>query len=308
MMVLGTSWHRRLLCLVSVQVLAIFLTTMPAPASTKVTFRYWGDETAAKAIEALAADFEKEHPGISIELQRSASGLPDSLVVAVAGGVSPDASMAHGKYWAPLIEAIQPLDDLIRSSRNLQRSGYFDALWDNNRMLGRQMGLPLRANSRVLFYDIDAFEAKGISEPPSTWDELGRVAARLSEQSGGVVTKWGLGLTSTSDYRTPVGMFGHRNGLREYNEDFSAHYFPDKGITDVLEFLNDLVVRQIAANPLMPGMGSKVGNLAGGQAAIAIWGPYNIPAMYNTNPHLRLGSFAVPLGPSGKDPYAIIAG
>lgn len=295
---------RRLLCLLLVMVLG----GTSVALGSRVSFRYWGDESYVKALEALAADFEREHSGVSIELQRSASGLPDSLIVAVAGGISPDASMAHGRYWVPLIESIQPLDDLIRTSSHLRRDNFIEALWENNIMLGRQMGLPLRANSRVLFYDIDAFEAKGISDPPSTWDELGKTAARLSERSGGVVTKWGLGLTSTSDYQGPVNMFGHRNGWRTYNDDFTAHYFMDEGITDAIEFLNDLVVRQIAANPLMPGVGSRVGDLAGGQAAIAIWGPYNVPEMYATNPSLHLGSFAVPRGPSGKPPYAIIAG
>lgn len=274
---------------------------------TTVSFRFWGSQQTADAMEALAADFERENPSIKIELIHSPSGAPDNLIVAVAGGVAPDASMVHAAYWAPLWEAIQPLDEFLDRFPNLRRENFIEEKWDYNNILGKQMGLPLRLTSRLLVYNKDAFDQAGVTGDIMTWDELADVAARLARFEGDRVSRWGLGLHGGGAITVAPGNFAARNGWRAFNDDYTEHYYRDPKLSETLEFLNGLVARGIAGVSQI-GM-SGVDGIVEDTAALVFQGSWWAKSsLLPMNPDLRLGYLPVPLGPSGEEPYGIVSG
>ncbi|MGU7705396.1 extracellular solute-binding protein, partial [Escherichia coli] len=65
---------------------------------------------------------------------------------------------------------------------------------------GDLVGLPVQAESYTLFYNVDAFTAAGITEPPATFDELVQTAAALTTDSQYGIALPGIG----GDGSTPV--------------------------------------------------------------------------------------------------------
>ena len=290
-----------------VLLVALHLCAAAAFAQTTVSFRFWGNQQTADAMAILAQDFERENPGIKIELIHSPSGGPDNLVVAVAGGIAPDASMAHAAYWAPLWEAIQPLDKLIESFPNLRRENFIAEKWDRNVMFGRLMGLPLRLTARINVYNKDAFDQAGIAEAPKTWAEIADYAARLTRYEGDRVARWGFGISGGGGINVPPGNFAARNGWRPFEPDFSKQNYLDPKLVETLEYLNGMVTSGIAGISQIGHQGTT--DIAADRAAMVFQGSWwPLETVLPNNPGLRLGYFAIPVGPSGAAPYGIVSG
>ncbi len=73
-----------------------------------------------------------------------------------------------------------------------QTRGMFPALVDNDRVDGRLVAVPWYVDAGVLYYRRDLLDKYGF-EPPQTWGELGRAAARIQarERAAGNRRLWG---------------------------------------------------------------------------------------------------------------------
>jgi trehalose/maltose transport system substrate-binding protein len=71
--------------------------------------------------------------------------------------------------------------------------GHFSTLVQNDTVGGRLIGLPFYLDLGVLYYRTDLLKKYGYRKPPSTWDELESMAARIQrgERAGGNRDFWG---------------------------------------------------------------------------------------------------------------------
>lgn len=154
----------------------------------------------------INTDFNKKHPGISVELKLVAGG---SLLPSVLAGVGPDVSMGHGSgdviNWA-IRSAVVPLNDMEGIEEVVGQydatEGYLGGQFDENgkfsgayfvqsaiiplELFGEYdddgdgeadrtdvtlYGLPETQSFSMMFYRADVFQNLGI-EPPKTWDDL----------------------------------------------------------------------------------------------------------------------------------------
>lgn len=150
----------------------------------------------------INADFNKNNPGISVELKLVAGG---SLLPSILAGVGPDVSMGHGTgdviNWA-IRSAIQELNDMEGIEEVVGTydpyegfsGGYFDengdwqGAWFTHAALepltlfaeyedeskpaeALLYGLPETQSFSMMFYRADIFKNLGL-EPPETWDDL----------------------------------------------------------------------------------------------------------------------------------------
>lgn len=154
----------------------------------------------------INTDFNKKHPGISVELKLVAGG---SLLPSVLAGVGPDVSMGHGSgdviNWA-IRSAVVPLNDMEGIEEvvgkydpkqgylggSFDEKGNFEGAYfvqsaivplelfgeydeDGDSVADRTdvtlYGLPETQSFSMMFYRADVFQNLGI-EPPKTWDDL----------------------------------------------------------------------------------------------------------------------------------------
>lgn len=273
-------------------------------AQEVVTFWYYGAQSDFDALEAIARDFESEHPGIRIEVVNTPySSNWEKWAVAAAGGAPPDASMGNFGIFAILGDVLEPLEKYAEATVEISRDNFFPAHWDANWYGGHLLGLPFRANSQVVFYNKQAFDEAGIGDIPMTWSELHDLAARLTKRSGDTVERWGFSFRNAQLNRT-VNHFAQRNGWQPFDPEYREAYYLDSKLVETISFLNGMVVSGVAAIPGMPG----VGNMGSGAVAMLNDGPWYLAYLRSSNPSLEVGAFVPPAGPSGAAPYANMGG
>jgi len=155
----------------------------PVPEPTEpvtITFQSWvGNATMKKFV----AQFEEEHPNITVELQNApAEGASTKLTTQIAGGNPPDVAWLNASDTADFgsRDALVNLDDYIARSDIIKPDDYVDAFKTFVTYEDSWYGLPLQGETTGLFYRTDLFEEAGIDGPPATWEEFEAAAETLT--------------------------------------------------------------------------------------------------------------------------------
>lgn len=140
-----------------------------------VVIKFWAMGTEAEYVTSLVPEFEKENPGIKVDVQQIPwSAAQEKLVTAFASDNTPDICQL-GNTWIPQfssLNAIIPLNDFIDNSKIVRKDNYFPGIWDTNVIDSSVYGIPWYIDTRIMFYRSDIFEKAGYKEPPKTWAEL----------------------------------------------------------------------------------------------------------------------------------------
>jgi ABC-type glycerol-3-phosphate transport system substrate-binding protein len=119
----------------------------------------------------LAAEFEKSHPGVKVDIRTfgSTNDYAPALAAAVAAGKTPD-------IFGPSFSAISYGEQGVALDvRKALGSSFLDQFFqaDNDQFTsgGKQYGVGWNAQSFGLFYDPAVLAKIGI-QPPKTWDDL----------------------------------------------------------------------------------------------------------------------------------------
>ncbi|GGM20480.1 extracellular solute-binding protein [Promicromonospora citrea] len=149
-----------------------------------VTMTFWHNSTTGpgKAYwEATVAAFEEANPGVTIEVQSIQNeDMDGKLQTALNSGDAPDIFMARGGgKLADVVEAGQIMDltDTIDEATKENVGAGFDAFTID----GKVYGMPTAVLPGGLFYSQDLFEEAGITETPTTIDELNDAVSALKD-------------------------------------------------------------------------------------------------------------------------------
>lgn len=149
-----------------------------------VTMTFWHNSTTGpgKAYwEATVAAFEEANPGVTIEVQSIQNeDMDGKLQTALNSGDAPDIFMARGGgKLADVVEAGQIMDltDTIDEATKENVGAGFDAFTID----GKVYGMPTAILPGGLFYSQDLFEEAGITETPTTIDELNDAVSALKD-------------------------------------------------------------------------------------------------------------------------------
>ena len=178
-----------------------------AQAPVDVTFYYpvavGGPVT--KIIDGLAADFEKENPGIKVK-PIYAGTYQETIVkvlTALKSGEPPQMSVLLSTDMFTLIDedAIVPFDDMATSAEDKAwMKSFFPAFMLNSQTGGKTWGIPFQRSTIVLYWNKEPFKEAGLdpNKPPATWAEQLDYAKKLTKRdASGNVTQWGLEVPSS---------------------------------------------------------------------------------------------------------------
>ncbi len=182
-----------------------------ADSDTTINFlapTYSDGATGTKALwDGIIAEFQKQNPGITVNLQmeswnsindvvrtklQSTSTTPDILNIDAYASFAGDGMLypAAEVVSAPVLADIQP------------------GFAQNAALNGTQYALPLFASTRTLFYNSELFDKAGITRPPKTWAELTDAAQKIQALGDGV-SGYGLPLGSEeAQGETSIWTFG----------------------------------------------------------------------------------------------------
>lgn len=136
--------------------------------------RFWAMGREAEIVTQFVPEFERENPGVRVEVQQLAWTVAhEKLLTAYAGDALPDVCQL-GNTWIPefaTLRALEPLDERIAASKSIDRADYFEGIWATNVFGGVQYGVPWYVDTRLLYYRRDILASVGYDHPPRTWSE-----------------------------------------------------------------------------------------------------------------------------------------
>lgn len=276
----------------------LFLTPVYAQAEKLVVWDWWSPAVMGPAIEPwwdhVKERFEKEHPGVEVEIQ-FISNIQDQIITASAAGIAPDVTQISVSYARDLYEAglLLPLNTYVDRTPDVAQSEFFPFARLFNSKDHIIYAIPHNVDNNSLYYNIDFFEEAGVDSDRfaiDSWQTFRTYADKLTRVTGdGEILRTGY---ATSIGTVPFQNWLYANGGHFYNNNYDGVEFASQNGVEALEFLAEL---HVSGQVAPPGTGNLI---ASGRAAIALESGYGTRVIAE-KPDARFGMTTLPAGPSG---------
>ena len=221
-----------------------------AQAGTEISFFYpvavGGPIT--KLVDGLAADFEKENPGIRVR-PIYAGTYQETIVKALTAhksGTPPVTSVLLSTDMFTLIdeEAIVPIDDFVKNEDDKTwLASFFPAFMLNSQTGGKTWGVPFQRSTIVLYWNKDAFREAGLDpeKAPANWAEQVAFAEKLTKRdAAGNVSQWGIQVPSSGFPYWLFQGFTTQAGAVLMNQEGNRTFFDKPEVVEALQYWVDL--------------------------------------------------------------------
>jgi multiple sugar transport system substrate-binding protein len=161
--------------------------------SVQVNFWHALSGTLEVALKSLTDQFNSSQSAVHVNLANKGSytDLNRAVLTATAAGQPPDLTQCiesdAAKYYSS--KALADLTPFINAADGLSGADLkdiFPAMLNAAKIKGTYYQFPFNKSTIVYYYNQDMFAAKGITNPPTTWDEFFADAAKLADPSKGV--------------------------------------------------------------------------------------------------------------------------
>lgn len=269
----------------------------------------WHNSTTGPGVEfweQTVADFEKDNPGVTIEIQSIQNeDLDGKLQTALNSGDAPDIFLQRGGgKMAAMVKAGQ-LKDLTDAISGPAADEIPDASYGANSLDGKIYAMPVAVLPGGLFYSQDLFDQAGITENPTTLDELEDATEALKAEG---IDPIALGAKDA----WPAAHWYYWFALRECSSDTLA------AAADEMDFSDECWVRAgddlqsfaetepfnagFLTTPAQQGAGSSAGLIANHKAAMELMGAWNPGVIGSLTPDQK------PLADLGWFPFPEVEG
>src|SRR5438046_4234760 len=188
-----------------------------------------------KIVDGLAADFEKENPGIKVR-PIYAGAYQEAItkaLTAAKGGDAPTTAVLLSTDMYTLIDedAVVPFDTYIKTPEDQAWvKGFYSAFMENSQTGGKTWGIPFQRSTIVLYWNKEMFKEAGLdpNKPPATWAEQVELAKKLTKRdASGNVTRWGVQVPSSGFPYWLFQGFTTQNDVLLMNEAGTQTHFDD---------------------------------------------------------------------------------
>jgi sn-glycerol 3-phosphate transport system substrate-binding protein len=157
-----------------------------------------------KIIDGYAADFQRENADIKVT-PIYAGTYQDTMTkaqTALKAQSGPQMAVLLSTDVFSLIDddLIVPFDTLAENAADKAWLGsFYPAFLKNGEIDGHTWGVPFQRSTIVLYWNKSAYHDVDLNpeRPPATWQEHAEFAAKLTQRSGGDVTRWGVQIPSS---------------------------------------------------------------------------------------------------------------
>lgn len=163
------------------------------PTNQKVTLQYWGLWEDPRVISSIISDFKRIHPNIDVQYKKqdikTLGSYREFLVSRTQNNTGPDIFRFHNSWVFRLKNILLPLPSDVIAKTEIDTK-YYSVVKNDLKINGAYYGVPLGMDTLSLFINQDIFKAAGIDTDPATWDDLIRVARKLTvkDQTGKITT------------------------------------------------------------------------------------------------------------------------
>jgi multiple sugar transport system substrate-binding protein len=272
-----------------------------------VTLRFWAMGREGEVVQELVRDFEREHPGIRVEVQQVPwSAAHEKLLTGYVGGSTPDVTQLGNTWIAEFaaLQALEPLDPRIERSGEVTESGYFPGIWETNVVDEQTFGVPWYVDTRVLFYRRDLLARAGYDRMPETWAGWREAMQSVKRVVG--PDRYAVFLP-TNEFMQPV-ILGMQNGSPLLADHGTRGAFSEPAFREAFEFYHGLFRDRLAPPISNAEIANMYQEFARGYFAMVITGPWNLGEFERRLPDSLQSQWATAPLPGPDGPGASIAG
>lgn len=225
-----------------------------------------------KIVDAMAAKFGEENPGIKVR-PIYAGSYNDTLTKAqtalkAADGPTMAVLLSTDAFTLIDQELVVPFDTLPGTEF---LSAFYPALMANGRIGGYVWGVPFQRSTIVLYWNKDAFKQAGLDPEvaPANWDQHADFAQKLTVKDGASTSRWGVEIPGTGFTYWLYQALAAEAGATIVNDDGTQTAFDTPQAKQALEYWTGL--SKAGAHP--PGLvdwGTTPRDFLEGRAAM-IW-------------------------------------
>ncbi len=262
--------------------------TPSSPTSVTVKLSGWaGNPVEQKLLRQVLQDFEAQHPHIKVRYEVISDQYMDVMTTRLVGEAAPDVFYLEA-LAAPFLmsqNVLEPLNAYITPEFDLE--DFEESLLENFKYQNYIYGLPKDYSTLALFYNKKIFAAAGLSNPPTTWDEL----RNYSQQLTGKISRYGFGVTPKLERQAyKIKAFGGQ----VIDQNGYAAFASPEGLQG-LQLVGDQYQKdRSSAQPTDVGTNSGTEMFGQSRVAMVIEGNWAIPYLKTTFPLLEFATAEVP--------------
>jgi multiple sugar transport system substrate-binding protein len=215
-------------------------------AEVKLTWWTGQDDSSQKFIDKLVAEFEADHPNVTIDATPGSATTDDllgQLSASFAGGTYPDISFAYGSWASELASSGRTLDltQTIADDPDVHWDEFSEAARATASPDGKTIGFPAVVDNLAVVYNKSLLAAAGLDEPSPdwTWEDFRADAKALT---GDGVYGTNLSVSGGEDTTWRLWPLLWQNGGEILNEDETATAFDSPEGEAALETLRAMAV------------------------------------------------------------------
>src|SRR5690625_5241152 len=181
---------KRRTLLISVIMATLLLSSLGAAQDITLTLALREDIPTVQIYEQILADFEKENPGIKVDIYNvSSTVFNENIMVQVAAGIPPDVLYLHYTFFPQLMRQglLLDLNEFIARD-NYSFDDFFPPTVEQLSWKGMTgYAIPRETSSAALFYNLDMFDQAGVPHPFAGWtyDDMVDMGRKLTRDLDG---------------------------------------------------------------------------------------------------------------------------
>lgn len=253
-----------------------------------ITFGYLGDSGETEAYKKAIEGVEEAIPGVKVELSHYAgvADFWDNLPGQIAAGTAPDIMAPTNEGHLSFIkeELFAPLDGY-----NFDMSNFTPGAVDAWTYDGKLYGIPTTAAPGVFIINKDMWDAAGLKDMPTTWDEVYEAAKALTKgEVKGLCIDFSQGYHPTQYMNSYGG--GWKNGA-----DINS-----KANVEAFDYIFKMYEEGLAINPKDVGLSWDGEVFAANKCAMSTGGTWYIGMMKESAPDVNYEIISMPGGNGQK--------
>lgn len=154
----------------------------------KITFSAWDVDTQLPYVRPMVEEFMKQNDNIDVEIiDIPSADYTNKLSIDLNGGAASDVIMIKDADTTFSLNKKGQLADLSEYiSKDVVDLSIYNGLAENFNFDGKQVGMPVRTDYYILYYNKDIFDAAGVDYPSNdmTWTEFEEMATKLTSGEG----------------------------------------------------------------------------------------------------------------------------
>lgn len=270
-----------------------------------VTINFWHHYSAQSAendtlMNVLIPKFEEENPGIKVNaVSHEWADLHEKLLISAQSGTLPDVARLDSA-WIPEFEKmgiLTALDEEMSDYADIA-SGLLDSAMSTAQVGGHSYGLALNTNSKILFYNVQAFSDAGI-DVPQTMDEFVEAVRKLAGTNENGQQVWGYNEPALAGWNLCPFIWSMGGAITNEEGTAASGYINSTETIEAIQMMADLYAEDAITGwnsgdiPMTDGFGT-------GRYMMLLEGPWKIAEMEGAYPDFEYATTGIPAGKGGS--------